>query len=50
MEFRPIRDMELLESGSKVDAYCSVVEDISLDDDILIDVVLHIESELYFFH
>ena len=40
-----MNDLELLEAGKQFDTYAPVVEDISLDDDVLYSAVEQIETE-----
>ena len=40
-----VTDMEMLEFSNKFEKYNPCVEDISLEDDILVDAVSRIESE-----
>ena len=42
-------DSELLEVANVVDRYCPIVEDISLDDNVLYSAVEQIEKELVCF-
>ena len=40
-----ISDVELITEGSKMDVYCPIVEDISIEDDVLCSAVEKIEEK-----
>ena len=40
-----VKDVELVEEVNKVERYCPVTEDISLDDDTLCQAVENVEEE-----
>ena len=42
-------DMEVVDEACKIEKYCPVTEDISVDDDFLCSAVEKIESELVYF-